>query len=77
MGYIRGRCYFPQKNDSRITSERNNAMQAKKPRGSIILNEKGGEKVLSMKAAPDQREFFRKKAERLNVRKIDEISKRP
>lgn len=52
-------------------------MQAKKPRGSIILNEKGGEKVLSMKAAPDQREFFRKKADRLNARKINEIPKRP
>lgn len=52
-------------------------MLAKKPRGIFILNEKGGEKVLSMKAAPDQREFFRKKAERLNVRKLDETSKRP
>ncbi len=52
-------------------------MQAKKPRGIFILNEKGSEKVLSMKAAPDQREFFRKKANRLNARKIDETTKRP
>lgn len=52
-------------------------MQAKKPRGSIILNEKGGEKLLAMKAAPDQREFFQKKADRLNARKIDEITRRP
>ena len=50
-------------------------MLAKKPKGIFILNEKGGEKVLSKKTAPNQREFFREKAARLNVRKLDETAK--
>ena len=43
-------------------------MMAMKPEGFVlILNEKGAEWLKQKKPLPDQREFFQKRAEKLNI----------